>query len=222
MSSMYSTRTFAKLTGVTVKALRHYERVGLLAPSRTRARYRRYALGDLRRLERILALKSLGLPLQKIKTLLERGGVPLRAHREALEQKRARIDRAVEVLTKIEGYSRPAEALRGFMAESAWARWEAERKKRASTAPRAPDRASESRIALFRDIESALAEDPASGRAKTLAARWRETVDSETLAALTRRAQWPDGMRRYVASLYETTPDIWERVVGFVEAQGTK
>ena len=108
------------------------------------------------------------------------------------------------------------------MAEAAWERWEAERRRRASTAPRAPDRASASRIALFREIESALAEDPASGRAKTLAVRWRKTVDPETLAALTRRAQWPDGMRHYVASLCETTPDIWERVVGFVEAQGTR
>lgn len=214
---MYSTRAFAALTGVTVKALRHYERIGLLAPKRTGAGYRRYSLGDLRRLERILALKSLGLPLKKIKTLLERGGVPLRAHREALEQKRARIDCAVEALARIERHSRPAEALHGFIAEAAWERWEGERKRRASTAPRAPDRASESRIVLFREIESALAENPASRRAKTLAAQWRDTVDPETLAALTRRAHWPDGMRRYVASLYETTPDIWERVVRFIE-----
>jgi DNA-binding transcriptional MerR regulator len=219
---MYSTRAFANLTGVTEKALRHYERVGLLAPKRTGARYRRYSLGDLRRLERILALKSLGLPLQKIKTLLQGGGVPLRAHREAIEQKRARLDRAIEALAHIEKHSRLAEALRVFMIEAAWERWEAERKKRASTAPRAPDRASESRIALFREIESALAEDPARGRAKTLAARWHDTVDPETLAALTRRAHWSDGMRRYMASLYETTPDIWEQVVGFVEAQGTR
>jgi DNA-binding transcriptional MerR regulator len=84
---MYSTREFAELTGVTVKALRHYERIGLLAPKRTDARYRRYAFGDLQRFERSLALKSLGPPLRMIKTLLERGDVPLRAHREALEQK---------------------------------------------------------------------------------------------------------------------------------------
>ena len=31
---MYSTRAFAELTGVTVKALRHYERMGLLGPMR--------------------------------------------------------------------------------------------------------------------------------------------------------------------------------------------
>ena len=65
---MYSTQTFARLTGVTVKALRHYERVGLLAPRRTRTRYRRYVLGDLQRIERILALKSLGLSLKAINT----------------------------------------------------------------------------------------------------------------------------------------------------------
>jgi DNA-binding transcriptional MerR regulator len=135
---MYSTRAFAELTGVTVKALRHYERVGLLAPKRTSSRYRRYALGDLQRLEHILALKALGLPLEKIKTLLQRGGVPLRAHREALEQRRARLERAIEALAHIEGHSSPVEALRGFMAEAAWERWEAERKRRASSKLRAP------------------------------------------------------------------------------------
>ena len=74
------------------------------------------------------------------------------------------------------------------------------------------------RMGCWRQIATDLAGD----RARALPARWRETVDPETLAALTRRARWPDGMRRYVASLYETTPDIWERIVGFVEAQGTR
>jgi hypothetical protein len=39
---------------------------------------------------------------------------------------------------------------------------------------------------------------------------------------LTKRARWPRGVRHYMASLYDTTPDTWERVVGFIEAQGCK
>ena len=35
--------------------------------------------------------------------------------------------------------------------------------------------------------------------------------------ALARRRNWPSGFRRYVASLYLTTPETWERVVDFIE-----
>jgi DNA-binding transcriptional MerR regulator len=40
---VYSTSAFARLAGVTVKMLRHYERIGLLTPKRTGSRYRRYS-----------------------------------------------------------------------------------------------------------------------------------------------------------------------------------
>jgi len=216
---MYSIRAFAALTGVTTKALRHYEKVGLLTPKRTGSRYRRYSHEDMRRLERILALKSLALPLKQINGMLTRGEVAMSTHRDALEHKRARLDRAIEALTTIEEHPRPQEALRRFMTDAAWERWEEERRRRASAAPRAPDRASVSRVALFRDIERALAEEPASLRAQVLTAQWRDTTESETLEALAKRANWPIGMRRYVASLYDTTPETWERVVEFIEAQ---
>jgi hypothetical protein len=96
---------------------------------------------------------------------------PLGAHRQALEAKRARLDRAIDALRRIEQHPQSSDALSSFYAETAWDRWETERQKRASTAPRAPDRASESRIALFSEIEAALAEDPASARARDYAQR---------------------------------------------------
>ena len=41
---LFQAREFAKLSGVTVRALHHYDRLGLLKPSRhTRAGYRLYA-----------------------------------------------------------------------------------------------------------------------------------------------------------------------------------
>ncbi len=86
----YHARAFARLTGVTIKALRHYERRGLLAPRRTAAGHRRYTLQDLRRLDEILALKSLGLPLVDVKRIAERGDVgALVAHRTRLADARA-------------------------------------------------------------------------------------------------------------------------------------
>src|SRR5262245_23086947 len=133
---MHSTAAFARLAGVTVKALRHYERLGLLVPTRTDARYRRYSMTDLRRLEHILALKGLGLPLSSIEDQLRRPSTSLRAHREKLEQRRDRLDRAIEAIRSIEQHPEPSEGLRAFIREATWNRWEAERHKRAADSPR--------------------------------------------------------------------------------------
>src|SRR5581483_427041 len=57
---------------VSVRTLRHYDAIGLLRPAaRTDAGYRIYAEGDLRRLYRILGLRSLGVPLPEIGGLLD-------------------------------------------------------------------------------------------------------------------------------------------------------
>jgi MerR family transcriptional regulator, thiopeptide resistance regulator len=46
------------LAGVSVRALHHYDRLGLLKPRRTEARYRLYCNRDLERLEQIVALRT--------------------------------------------------------------------------------------------------------------------------------------------------------------------
>ena len=60
----------AARTGLTVRALRVYEREGLLKPSRTANGWRRYGPGDLMRLNTISVLKALGLTLARIRKLL--------------------------------------------------------------------------------------------------------------------------------------------------------
>ncbi len=55
----YRIQEFAKLTGVTVRALRHYDRLGLLKPTaRSNAGYRLYRDRDIARLQQIIALKA--------------------------------------------------------------------------------------------------------------------------------------------------------------------
>jgi len=232
---MYSTRAFAALTGVTVKALRHYERMGLLGPMRTSARYRRYAFADLQQIERILALKSLGLSLTSIKLVLKRGPVGLEAHRAVLEDRRARLNRAIAALHQIQQDTDPRAALQRFMADAAWDRWEAKRQRLAVGRP--PDRAPASAVALFRDVAAALdhlrpstqppsppggTEVGTADTLQTLVARSREVIAPETREAWSRRAAWPTGLRRYVASCYEMEPEVWERVVGFIGGHGTR
>ena len=77
MSGTYRTREFSELAGVTVRTLHHYDRLGLLTPPRTHTGYRVYGEKDLETLEQIVALKFIGLPLSKIKTLLRRNPVQL-------------------------------------------------------------------------------------------------------------------------------------------------
>jgi DNA-binding transcriptional MerR regulator len=64
----------AAATGVTVRALHHYEDVGLLVPSgRTEAGHRLYADADVRRLYRIMALREFGMSLAEIRAALDGG-----------------------------------------------------------------------------------------------------------------------------------------------------
>ena len=99
----YRIQEFAARSGVTVKALHHYDRVGLLRPQRTATGYRIYASSDLVRVEQILALKTIGLTLKDIRALLDRDALPLPAifhrQRDVLEEKRRRLDRVIGALS---------------------------------------------------------------------------------------------------------------------------
>ncbi len=61
----------AKLIGVSPKTIRYYHEIELLVePKRTEGGYRLYTAQDLLRLQRIRRLRSLGLPLDRIKEIL--------------------------------------------------------------------------------------------------------------------------------------------------------
>lgn len=73
---------FARLSGLTVKALRHYDEIGLLRPARVdeSSGYRYYALTQARSAEAIRRLRSLEVPLDEIRELLEADPAALRDH----------------------------------------------------------------------------------------------------------------------------------------------
>ncbi|WP_125613918.1 MerR family transcriptional regulator [Specibacter cremeus] len=89
----------ARLAGTTSRTLRHYDDVGLLAPSRIGHNgYRYYDRGSLVRLQRILLLRDLGLGLPAIGEVLanERDvAAALRAHVAWLRQERDRLARQI-------------------------------------------------------------------------------------------------------------------------------
>ena len=71
----------ARLAGVTVRTLHHYDDIGLLkASNRTDAGYRRYADADLDRLQRILFYRELGFGLDQIKSVMTDGNADAVAH----------------------------------------------------------------------------------------------------------------------------------------------
>ncbi len=92
----------ARLTGITVRTLHHYDEIGLVVPSqRTAAGYRLYDDADVIRLQQVLLFRELGLPLDEIAFAIDQAGSRedlLRQHREVLVQKRARIDAMLSAL----------------------------------------------------------------------------------------------------------------------------
>lgn len=66
-----NTKEVARLTGVSVRTLHHYDNIGLLCPGRNSDNgYREYSANDLDLLQQILFFKECGFPLAKIQKLL--------------------------------------------------------------------------------------------------------------------------------------------------------
>jgi DNA-binding transcriptional MerR regulator len=77
----YSVGQVARLAGVTVRTLHHYDEVKLLSPSgRTAAGYRSYAEADLERLQQILFYREFGFPLDEIAAIVSDPSVDAAAH----------------------------------------------------------------------------------------------------------------------------------------------
>lgn len=88
---------FAALTGLSVKALRHYDETGALAPAEVddRSAYRLYSEGQVRDGVAIRALRDAGVPLPAVSTAIAGGETEqaLEAHRLRVLEQREREDR---------------------------------------------------------------------------------------------------------------------------------
>ena len=89
-------------TGLTVRTLHHYDQLGLLSPlSRTEGGHRCYTSGDVRRLHRIVALRSLGISLEEIGTLLDGEPDPTGLLRRQLDVVEERIRKASDLRARL-------------------------------------------------------------------------------------------------------------------------
>jgi len=113
---MYAIGQFAQIAKVSVRALRHYDDVGLLRPAAVDASsgYRSYAAAQLPALNRILVLKDLGFTLAEITRMLEAGVTSdelvgmlrlrqTEAQRRAEDERRrlARVAARIDILTGV-------------------------------------------------------------------------------------------------------------------------
>jgi DNA-binding transcriptional MerR regulator len=188
----YRTAEFAALGGVTVRALRHYDRLGLLRPRRTTSGYRVYTAPDLEILEQIVALKFIGVPLKQI-SALRRGGSTLadalRAQRHLLEQKAEGLRRAIDAIAEAESALRAGRVagetlfrtiigvIEMQQNDQDWAKeYTALLDAKIATLTAMPvetRRALRQQWAeLVQEIRESLDQDPAGPRAQSLAERW--------------------------------------------------
>ena len=89
--------------GVTIKALRVYEREGLVKPQRAQSGWRLYGPSQLARLHQIIVLRDLGLPLDGIRKLLgsrSRLREVLGLQRQSLMAQRAKVNKALTLIEK--------------------------------------------------------------------------------------------------------------------------
>jgi DNA-binding transcriptional MerR regulator len=115
----WSVGALAKVAGMTVRTLHHYDELGLLRPSeRTPSGHRRYTEADLDRLYRVRLLRELGMSLDEIGGVLAGASDPeplarvLAGHLEQLDEQVWRLNglrrRTRELLAQLNGPTRPA------------------------------------------------------------------------------------------------------------------
>ncbi|MFF5176285.1 MerR family transcriptional regulator [Micromonospora sp. NPDC000089] len=116
----WSTREIAQLAGTTLRAVRHYHEIGLLAePQRRSNGYKQYGVAHLVRILRIRRLTELGFSLSQIATMQDTDDQPVAALR-ALDAELAatieRLQRARLELAVILRQPTPTELPPGFVA----------------------------------------------------------------------------------------------------------
>lgn len=104
---VWRVKELAVLAGVSVRTLHHYDKLGLLRPSRRQANdYRVYSENDLNKLQQIIFLKYLNFELSQIKLLLEKKidlATSLGCQLALIEEKESMMRGIKNQLTKILG-----------------------------------------------------------------------------------------------------------------------
>lgn len=196
---MYTVKESSDLAGVTRRTLHHYDKIGLLKPTRVAANgYRCYGDEALARLQQILLYRELGMPLAAISAILGRPDFdPLPAlgeHRTALirQEERLRrliqtVDQTVQVLKGSQSME-PADLFKGFSdaEEAAYGQQAmhmhdpeivtASTRRWRSYRPQEKQRIAAEGNAVYRDMIAVMNQDPTSEAVQAIVDRWHTHV----------------------------------------------
>ena len=220
----------ANLTGVTIRTLRHYDRIGLLRPAQvTEAGYRLYNDAALQRLHTILLFRELEFPLESIRRMLDTPGFDwqsaLEMQRTLLMMKRGHIDRLITLTQTIhekgmthmdftafdkheaEDYARQAEAAWGQTA--AWQEYAVRQQKRA---PGDNERAGQEMMAMIGQFGRSRPARPDSPEAQAFVSRLQAFITEHFYTCT-------DDALLGLADMYET--DSFRRSMDKAGGEGT-
>jgi len=102
-SELYTIKQIADMAHVTTRTLRYYDQIGLLRPAQTGENsYRYYDRDSLLRLQQILFLRELDVPLSDIREMLNKPELDLQVvltgHRAALDGRRVRLQTLIDTI----------------------------------------------------------------------------------------------------------------------------
>jgi DNA-binding transcriptional MerR regulator len=101
----YTIKQIGTMAGISNRTLHHYDAIGLLQPTKSEANgYRQYSDADLIRLQQILFYRELGMPLEKIKRILDNPSFDalqaLEEHKAALELRASQMRTLIHTVEK--------------------------------------------------------------------------------------------------------------------------
>ena len=224
-SRRYRVGELAKLVGVSVRLLHHYDLMGVVRPSaRSEAGYRLYAEEDLLRLQQALTLRCLGFPLRRIRELLTAPGADaaaaLGAQRRVLAERIAelqRVDRAIGAALAAHGggawdwnlvlsaAEAAGTAYGGIEMEKLYTQEEMSQFAELRNESPAEEVAAVERewTALLADVRASYELNPASPAAKALVERW-DALTARTMAHFASKPGLPEAIgRNYEAGAFE-------------------
>jgi MerR family transcriptional regulator, thiopeptide resistance regulator len=212
----------ARRTGLSIRALHHYDAIGLLKPSaHTASGHRLYTAADIARLHHILSLKQLGFSLEEIAGTLGRADFSaLRVVELRLQRAREQLDEQRQLCDRLDALARQLRAAEPVSADDFLQTLEVLAMFEKHYTPEQLKELEARRQTLGEDaMQEAQAEwprliarmreeldrgsDPASEPVRALATRWRELIRAFTGGN--------PGIEKSLKTLYQQEPRMAER-----------